>query len=88
MKAKNKGTTTAKKSIKGLIKAEDFIPVWQQSGTSDEVAKKLSITKAQATSKAMNFRKKGVSLKLMSRGPSSPDWDKLATLAESFNVVK
>ena len=46
-----------------------FIKVWETSETTDVVAQKMKLSKAQCIAKAIYLRKKGVKLKFFPRGP-------------------
>ena len=63
---------------------ENFVRTWQESSTVQEVADKLSLSKANVSHRASRYRKKGVPLKAMGgRGHvGAPiDWKKLAEIA-------
>ena len=68
---------------------DDFIRAWQSSSNCAEVLQKLKLSdtkkdRAYISVKAGYARKKGVKLKKFVRTPSSNDWSRLATLAESI----
>ena len=64
---------------------EEFILIWQSAKDVNEVAKKCGATAAVVSTKACNYRKKGVPLKRFNP-PGRPafDWEALAEFAESL----
>ena len=51
------------------IEPKSFIKVWQNSDTPDEVAKKFESKKEKMSALASIYRKKGIPLKRMKKGP-------------------
>jgi transposase len=65
------------------IEPKHFVEVWQCAASLDEVAKVLQISKERLSVLAGRFRKRGVALKKFRRN-ASPDWKRLADLAEKL----
>jgi transposase len=61
-----------------------FVPFWQKSTSTKEVAKEFGITETSASGRAAYLRKKGVMLKKRAGGfrKGTTDWSALAKLAE------
>lgn len=55
--------------MRKLISAEEFVKVWQASEDVGEVANKLEMPMKTCHTRASNYRRKGIKLKLMKRGP-------------------
>jgi hypothetical protein len=68
--AKNKarpGQTPGKKDYN--VPPEDFIRAWQAASSAQEVADRLNMPRPIVLARASNYRKAGVKLKNMPRGP-------------------
>lgn len=46
-----------------MVSAKDFVVVWQSAENLDEVVTRTGLTKAQASTRAVSYRRKGVDLK-------------------------
>ena len=62
---------------KSTEKAIQFVTLWNQAETLEEIATELGITKSSATTRGTQYRKRGVNLKKFTGGNSGPhvDWD-------------
>jgi hypothetical protein len=73
------------------LSPEDFVRLWQEAATLNEVCKKGKINKGAARQRAVMYRRKGVPLKMFARcggnGRLPNDWKGLARLAKSVAVV-
>ena len=53
-----------------------FVKVWQAAGSTDEVSKKLGLTRSAAAGRASHYRRHGIPLKRMpGSGRLQVDWD-------------
>lgn len=59
---------------------EEFVQIWQRSGTLTEAADALGVGNQSASVRAMRYRKRGVKLKMFSRGRDSLDVEGLNRL--------
>lgn len=71
---------------KTKIEPGKLIDAWWTSSSADEVAEKLKAKKATVIQIASNYRRKGVLLKRMPKGPIKPvyDWKALIELSKTY----
>ncbi len=87
-------TETKTRQPRRIIGYTDFMEVWEKSGTADEAAHLLGVTKMAAVNRASQLRKAGIPLKSMPKSDGRKrDLDKaLAHLANlrhtTFEEVK
>jgi hypothetical protein len=65
---------------KKRVSAEEFVAVWQNAETMDEVTEALEMKSGTAQVRASTYRKKGVNLKKFPKGGKSFDVDSLNAL--------
>ena len=65
------------------ITAEEFVRIWQQAGSLDEVAQKVGSSREACYSRARYYRSRSVPLKPLDRRRVFV-WPKLIALAESL----
>jgi hypothetical protein len=71
------------------VSPEEFVRAWQTSETAQEVADKLKMPKPIVLARASGYRKDGIHLKKMKRGPKRAlDVDALNRLIEQLDREK
>ena len=66
------------------ISAKEFIRIWQTSKTLDDVCDHFGLSKSSASTRATNFRTKGVMLKSFNSSRKGTDWKAMADYANSL----
>lgn len=70
---------------KSKIDPKDFVKYWQSLDETEEIANKLGTTREKVIQLASIYRRKGVPLKKMKKGPSKTDLTELVTLAKKYS---
>ena len=74
--------------VSASVTNAEFVLIWQQASSVEEVANKLGILKGSASQRASNLRKKKVKLKRMPRSVSQYTVEELNSLIEQAAEYK
>ena len=74
------------KKKKKRVSAEEFVTVWQNAETMDDVCESLEMKAGTAQVRASTYRKKGVNLKKFPKGGKSFDVDSLNALIDNIEA--
>jgi hypothetical protein len=71
---------------KKRVSASEFVTVWQNAETMDDVCESLEMKAGTAQVRASTYRKKGVNLKKFPKGGKSFDVDSLNALIDNIEA--
>ena len=64
--------------------AKDLISAWNKATEPKEVADRLGMNRQQVTQLASNYRRKGIFMKKMPKGPVKTDLEELILFSKQF----
>ena len=75
--------------MKSKYNPKDLISAWNKATEPKEVAERLNMNRQQVTQLASNFRRKGIFMKRMPKGPVKTNLEELILFSKQFvNKIK
>ena len=68
----------------GKYSAKDLISAWNKATEPKEVAERLGMNRQQVTQLASNYRRKGIFMKKMPKGPMKTNLEELILFSKQF----